>query len=131
MKILIAGGGIGGLSAALALARDGHDISVAERAEIFAPIGAGIVLAPNATHVLSALAVDVSKHGRALPHMAVVDRDGAPLLQVEPERVAAEYGPIYALDRPALHDALLAAVAQKSDRITVRTNTALESLVIA
>jgi salicylate hydroxylase len=45
--ILIAGGGLGGLTAALALGRKGHAVRVLEQAKIFAPIGYGIQLGPN------------------------------------------------------------------------------------
>ena len=49
---LIAGGGIGGLAAALCLAKVGVEVVVAEQAETFAELGAGIQLSPNATRVL-------------------------------------------------------------------------------
>jgi salicylate hydroxylase len=45
--ILIAGGGLGGLTAALALGRKGHVVRVLEQAKEFAPIGYGIQLGPN------------------------------------------------------------------------------------
>ena len=45
--ILIAGGGLGGLSAALALGRKGLAVRVLEQAKEFAPIGYGIQLGPN------------------------------------------------------------------------------------
>ena len=46
-EILIAGGGLGGLTAALALGRKGHAVRVLEQAQQFAPIGYGIQLGPN------------------------------------------------------------------------------------
>ena len=52
---LIVGGGIGGLTAALALARRGRDVHVLEKADAFTEIGAGLQLAPNATRVLTEL----------------------------------------------------------------------------
>jgi 2-polyprenyl-6-methoxyphenol hydroxylase-like FAD-dependent oxidoreductase len=53
-KLIIAGGGIGGLAAALALRRSGIEASVYERAPSFAELGAGMSLWPNATRVLKA-----------------------------------------------------------------------------
>jgi 3-hydroxybenzoate 6-monooxygenase len=57
VDILIVGGGIGGLAAALALARDGYRVRVLEKAAQFAELGAGLQLAPNATRILSRLGV--------------------------------------------------------------------------
>jgi len=50
--VLIAGGGIGGLSAALACARVGARVSVFERSAVFSEVGAGIQLGPNVMRVL-------------------------------------------------------------------------------
>ncbi|MDO5623373.1 MAG: FAD-dependent monooxygenase [Pseudomonadota bacterium] len=51
-EILIAGGGIGGLAAALATARAGCEVRVYERASAFSEVGAGIQLGPNVTRIL-------------------------------------------------------------------------------
>ncbi len=57
VPILIIGGGIGGLTAALALARRGLPAHVLEQATAFGEIGAGIQIAPNASSVLDSLGV--------------------------------------------------------------------------
>lgn len=56
-RALIAGGGIGGLTAALCLARVGFEVAVFERSSEFGDVGAGIQLSPNGTRVLHHLAL--------------------------------------------------------------------------
>ncbi|OEJ95554.1 FAD-dependent monooxygenase [Streptomyces thermolilacinus] len=135
LKVLVAGGGIGGLAAALALTRAGHEVTVAERAPRYEPAGAGIVLAPNALHVLAALGVDLAPHSLALPSLDVTAADGTVLRSVEPQHFGPGYGPTRALSRTALQSALLdalpaaarpvngrsvAAVRDRGDAVTVR-----------
>jgi salicylate hydroxylase len=64
--ILIAGGGIGGLAAAMGLAQKGRDVMVLEKASELGEIGAGIQLGPNAFHAFDYLGV-----GEAARAMAV------------------------------------------------------------
>ena len=56
-RIIIAGGGIGGLAAALGLAHKGRAVVVLEKAPALGEIGAGIQLGPNAFSALDALGV--------------------------------------------------------------------------
>ncbi len=76
MKILISGGGIGGLSAALCLAKFGHDIVVLEQAAAFKEVGAGLQVSPNAMKVLRALGLE----------------DESRAAGFEPERIEMRYG---------------------------------------
>ncbi|MFE1413687.1 3-hydroxybenzoate 6-monooxygenase [Streptomyces sp. NPDC058746] len=65
-NILIAGGGIGGLAAALGLAGRGHRVTVLERRETFTELGAGIQLGPNAFHALDLLGAGAQVRDRAV-----------------------------------------------------------------
>jgi len=56
-KILIAGGGIGGMAAALSLLRRGYDVEVYEQAAELGEVGAGVQISPNGSRALDALGV--------------------------------------------------------------------------
>src|ERR1043166_9224993 len=58
MRILIVGAGIGGLNAALALMRDGHEVAVYEQAAALAELGAGVQISANGARVLFALGLE-------------------------------------------------------------------------
>jgi salicylate hydroxylase len=66
LPILIAGGGIGGLTAALALAQKGHSVQVLEKAPQLGEIGAGIQLGPNAFHAFDRLGIGESARKMAV-----------------------------------------------------------------
>lgn len=51
-EVLVVGGGMAGLAGALALRKNGADVSLVEAAPEFGEVGAGLQLAPNATRVL-------------------------------------------------------------------------------
>src|SRR5258706_14235372 len=65
MKIVIAGAGIGGLTAAAALLRKGFDVTILEQAQALKEIGAGVQLSPNATRVLYQIGVGDALEGLA------------------------------------------------------------------
>jgi salicylate hydroxylase len=54
-RVVVAGAGIGGLTAAIALAQDGHDVTVLEQAAALGAVGAGVTLAPNAMRAYARL----------------------------------------------------------------------------
>jgi 3-hydroxybenzoate 6-monooxygenase len=114
LPILIAGGGIGGVAAALALARSGVRVRVFEQARELKEIGAGIQLGPNAFQVFDALGVtDAIRAVAAFPDALVVmdSLSGQELTRIP---VGAEFrtrfGQPYALiHRADLHSVLLDA----------------------
>ena len=65
-KILIAGAGIGGLTAASCLMNAGYDVEIYEQAPELSEIGAGIQLSANAMHVLNGLGL-----GKAIAKLSV------------------------------------------------------------
>lgn len=76
MKILIAGGGIGGLSAALCALHFGHEVRVFEAARELGDVGAGIQLPPNAMRVFKALDLVEALEAAAFEPTAIEARMG-------------------------------------------------------
>lgn len=103
MKVLIVGGGIGGLSAAMALDGTGHQVSLVEQATAFTGVGAGIVLAANATRALGELGVDALSKWQPLGFMDICGPDGATLQRMEVRETVG-------VTRAGLHAALAAAL---------------------
>ncbi len=113
--VLVAGGGIGGLAAALALSQAGQSVTVLERAAEFADTGAGIQLGPNAIKVLAQWGVKDAVIERACLPQAIAVRDaatGRSLSRMLLGQAAQQrYGEVYAcVHRADLHAALLQAV---------------------
>lgn len=112
LPFLVAGGGIGGLAAALALARSGHAVAVFEQAERFGEIGAGIQLGPNAFHALDRLGVgqvarDAAVFIDGLVLMDALSDERVCLIPLE-EDFRRTFGNPYAVaHRADLHGALL------------------------
>jgi 2-polyprenyl-6-methoxyphenol hydroxylase-like FAD-dependent oxidoreductase len=106
--VLVVGGGIGGLVVARALARAGRPVTLIESAERLRGEGAGITLGPNAMRALSALGLGdaVAARGRALEGGTITDARNRPLSRADFGPLTARYGPTYALERGALHEAL-------------------------
>ena len=71
VEILVAGGGIGGLSAALCMARLGIRVRLFEQAPAFEDTGAGLQLSPNASRVIHALALEAPLRSSALSPEAI------------------------------------------------------------
>lgn len=114
-QVLIAGGGIGGLAAALACSRAGSDVRLFERATEFSEVGAGIQLGPNVVKVLQGWGLgEALKEVAAFPHRLQVrnavsghELGVLRLGDAAVQRYGAPYATIHRVD---LHKLLLAAV---------------------
>ncbi len=84
MRVIVVGGGIAGLSAAIALRRTGYEAVVLERAPRVDPVGAGITLFANAMRALERLGVGeaVAARGAAASRSAILTSDGRELTRV-------------------------------------------------
>jgi len=126
--VIIAGGGIGGLAAALALARKGFRSVVLEQAQQFGEIGAGIQIAPNAWHALDALGVGalVKKEAVFVEHLFMFDGvSGEKVIDIPlDKRFAKRFGNPYAVTHRAdIHGSLLDGCKALPGLIELRTNT--------
>lgn len=114
-KVIIVGGGIGGLAAALALARQNIRVLLLEQAEQLGEIGAGIQLGPNAFSALDGLGVGEAARQRAVftDHIIMMDAvDAKEVVRIETgdafrSRFGGPYGVIHRAD---IHLSILESV---------------------
>ena len=124
--ILIAGGGIGGLAAALGLAQKGFRSLVLERAPELGEIGAGIQLGPNAFHAFDFLGIGETARSMAvyIDSLRLMDAmDGEEITNIPlDDAFRARFGNPYAVaHRGDLHGVLLQG-CRDSDLIDIRTS---------
>ena len=127
--VLIAGGGIGGLTAALTLHARGIGSTVLERASHLRPLGVGINLLPHAVSELYALGLgdELSKVAVAPASISYYDTEGT-LLFREPRGIDGGYGyPQYSVHRGQLQMLLLSALRERLGPNVVRTGADLHS----
>lgn len=130
LPVLVAGGGIGGLAAALALVRRGFKVQVFEQAPEIGEIGAGIQLGPNAFHAFDALGVGEKARGRAVYTDYMVMHDAIDEYQVgkipTDENFRKRFGNPYAvIHRVDVHLSLLEG-AQETGQVKFQTSTRIE-----
>ncbi len=130
LPVLVAGGGIGGIAAALALVRRGFRVKVLEQAAQLGEIGAGLQVGPNGFAAFDALGVGPVARSKAVYTDAMVMHDALdeyqvghiPTGQAFRERFGNPYAVIHRADA---HSALLGG-ARASDQIEVLTATQVQ-----
>jgi len=118
MRVLIAGAGIGGLTAALALRQAGVDAHCYEQASVLREVGAGLLLGPNAVRVLRRLGLDEALRPVVTVPQSLDSRDwkDGSLLSRMPfgDAAVARWGAsAYNVHRADLHDVLRAALGDE------------------
>jgi len=132
LPVLVAGGGIGGLAAALALVRQGFNVKVLEQAETIGEIGAGIQLGPNAFHAFDALGVGDKARSRSVFTDYMVMHDALDEYQVGKiptgEAFRQRFGNPYAvIHRVDIHTSLLEG-ATETGKVEFLTSTRVERI---
>ena len=127
LPVLVSGGGIGGLAAALALVRQGFHVQVFEQAPEIGEIGAGIQLGPNAFHAFDALGVGEKARSRAVYTDYMVMHDAIDEYQIGKietgEAFRQRFGNPYAvIHRVDVHSSLLEG-AVETGRVEFITST--------
>ena len=130
LPVIVSGGGIGGLAAALALVRRGFQVTVLEQAPEIGEIGAGIQLGPNAFHAFDALGVGDKARGRAVYTDCMVMHDAVDeslVGRIETgEAFRQRFGNPYAvIHRADVHLSLLEGALQ-SGRVSFHTSTQVQ-----
>ena len=118
MRVLIAGAGIGGLTAALALRQAGIDAHCYEQASVLREVGAGLLIGPNAVRVLRRLGLDEALRPVVTVPQSLDSRDwqDGSLLSRMPfaDAAVARWGaPAYNVHRADLHDVLRVALGDE------------------
>ena len=128
LPIIVAGGGIGGIAAALALVRQGFSVKVLEQANALGEIGAGLQVGPNGFAAFDALGVGEQMRARAIYTDHMVMHDALDEYQVgfipTGEEFQKRFGNPYAvIHRADAHQSLLDGATFSKNRIELLTGT--------
>ncbi|KAH7234626.1 uncharacterized protein BKA55DRAFT_136678 [Fusarium redolens] len=129
LKVIIAGAGLGGLGAAIAMARAGHDVEVFEQSRFLNEIGAAIHIAPNATRVLKSWDIDFTELQAVLCNaIKIYDHTGklifVPVKLEELQKTIGTKDEWLLTHRVDLHSTLLKAATEKAFAGKINIHTA-------
>ena len=108
LEVLVIGGGIGGMTAAIALRRDGHTVTVIEKDPEWAVYGVGIIQQGNVLRAMNQLGLldDYMDAAVGFDTVAVHAPDGTQVARVPSPRLVEGYPANVGIGRPALHKVL-------------------------
>ncbi len=123
MKVVITGGGIAGLTTAIALQQAGISCTIYEAAPELKPVGAGIVLAANAIKAFEKIGIAeaILKKGRLLDAFTILDSTGKTIIKTNSSLVRAKFGnDNFTIHRADLHQVLLSFIPPENLHLNKR-----------
>jgi 2-polyprenyl-6-methoxyphenol hydroxylase-like FAD-dependent oxidoreductase len=114
-RFAIIGGGIGGLTLAIAMQKKRFNVTVYEHAPSLKPLGAGLGLGANAIKAFAEIGIGdhIMKAGSVLKKIRIKDQKGNTLAETDSERISAKYNVVdnFTIHRADLHQVLLQQLA--------------------
>lgn len=108
LRVLVVGAGVGGISVARGLLRDGHDVTVFEQRARMSAGGGAVTIWPNGATVLGQLGVDMAGAGQLLSSVRVLTATGRPIANLDLTTITDRLGaPVRMVPRRVLLERLL------------------------
>src|SRR4051812_8671896 len=121
LRILVVGAGVGGISIARGLLRDGHDVTVYEQRPGMRPGGGAVTIWCNGSTVLEQLGVDMDGAGQLLSTVRIATSTGRPLVNIDVTAIEDRLGgPVRMVPRRVLLDRLLEGFPAERIRCNAR-----------
>ncbi|GAC1407027.1 MAG: FAD-dependent urate hydroxylase HpxO [Mycobacterium sp.] len=122
LRILVIGAGVGGISIARGLLRDGHDVTVFEQRPDMRPGGGAVTIWPNGSTVLEQLGVDMDGAGQLLSTVRIATSTGRPLVNIDVRSIVDRLGgAVRMVPRRVMLDRLLEGFPAERIRCNSRT----------